>query len=191
MRNRPASAAFGVVVCLAISPKIAEADSGIFNETRLGVYQHDTGLIGNQKESGVDFSFEVLSRPLFSLSIGSPRVVVGSVVNTAGQTNQVYAGFADYWNFAQSVFTPGDAFFIEGTVGVDWHDGKIDVVGTPLESDWKSHGSRFLIRSGGDLGYRINPTWSVALSFNHISNADLATRNEGMNDLGLRVGMHF
>lgn len=191
MRNRHALATLGVGICLAMSTQDAGAGPGLFNEVRLGVYQHDTGLIGTQKESGVDFSVEALSQPLFSLNILAPRIVVGGVINSEGQTNQLYVGFADQWDFAQSVFAPGDAFFVEGTVGAAWHDGKIDVVGTPLESDWKSHGSRFLIRSGGDIGYRIDSTWSIALSFNHVSNGYFADKNEGMNDIGLRVGMRF
>ena len=141
--------------------------------------------------SGVDFGFETLSRPLFTLRLASPRIVTGVVLNTNGQTNQLYLGLADQWEFARSVFASDDALFIEGTVAADWHDGKIDVRGTPLESEWKSHGSRVVIRTGVDLGYRIDTTWSVAVSFNHISNADWASVNEGMNDLGLRVGMRF
>ena len=192
MRIRHTHTILGTIFCVMISAGNADAEQKIVSEVRFGVYQHDTGIIGRHKEAGVDFAFEGLSRPLTALSlIGSPRIVVGGVVNSAGKTDQLYAGLTAERNFVRSVFTRGDAFFIEGTVGGDWNDGKIDVTGTPLEEHWKSHGSHFLFRIGWGVGYRINSTWSVALSFNHISNAGLADRNEGMNDLGLRVGMRL
>ncbi|MCE9521901.1 MAG: acyloxyacyl hydrolase [Alphaproteobacteria bacterium] len=191
MRNRYALAALGICVCLASSTTTAEAGQGLLSEVRFGVYQHDTDLVGTNKESGIDLSLEALSQPLFTLSFASPRVVLGGVLNTEGQTNQIFLGLADQWDFAHAVISPGDALFLEGSIAADWHDGKLDVSGTPLESEWKSHGSRFLIRTGVDLGYRIDSTWSVAFSFNHISNGDLATKNEGMNDIGLHVGMRF
>jgi lipid A 3-O-deacylase len=191
MRDRCVGAIVCAAVCVGISAKVADASDGFFNEVRLGLYDHDTGVVGSSKESGADFGLEIVSRPLITLSFASPMIVAGVVVNTAGQTNQLYLGLADQWEFAHSAFAPDDAFYLEGTIGADWHDGKIDVRGTPLEPKWKSHGSRVVIRTGVDLGYRIDSTWSVALSFNHISNGDLADANEGMNDLGVRVGMRF
>jgi lipid A 3-O-deacylase len=175
---------------LLCSAGAANAREGLIDEIRFGLYQHDTGLIGTQKEHGVDSELEILSHPLTSLSlIGSPRIVIGGVVNSAGQTDQAYIGLDAQWDFVHGVINPGDSFFVEGNVGGSWNDGKTDVVGTTLEQRWKSHGSHFLIRSGVDFGYKLNSVWSVAISFNHISNAGLASKNEGMNDLGLRVGM--
>jgi len=168
----------------------SSANDGPFDEIRFGLFQHDTALIGHQKERGVDSAFEVLSHPLIDLPlIGSPRLVVGGVVNSEGQSDQAYVGFSGQWHLAHDVFRSSDSIFVEGTVGADWNDGKTDVRGTPLELHWKSHGSHFLIRSGVDVGYSLDETWSLAVSFNHISNAGLATPNEGMNDIGLRVGM--
>ncbi len=180
---------FLAVANLPCAAGIANADEGLIDEIRFGLYQHDTGLIGTQKEHGVDSELEFLSHALTSLSlIGSPRIVVGGVVNSAGQTDQAYIGLDAQWHFVHGVITPDDSFFLEGNVGGSWNDGKTDVIGTPLEQHWKSHGSHYLIRSGIDLGYSLNSNWSIAISFNHISNAGLASRNEGMNDLGLRVG---
>ena len=110
-------------------------------------------------------------------------------LNSAGRTSQFYTGLNAQWDYARNVFTNADALYLEGTIGGDWNNGKTDVRGTPLEASWKSHGSHLLFRSGFALGYRFNATWSVAVAFNHISNAGLATPNEGMNDLGLLVGM--
>jgi lipid A 3-O-deacylase len=184
--------ALAVLLLLVISPGNVRAQEKFLDEIRVGLYEHDTNIIGHKKETGADFVLELLSRPIISLQfIGTPRLVVGGVINSAGQTNQAYIGLIRTWDLTHEVINSGDAIFLEGMVGGDWNDGKIDVTGTPQEQYWKSHGSHLLFRTGLNLGYRINPTWSVALSFNHISNAGLAKRNEGMNDLGLSVNMEL
>ena len=190
MRAHTKLIALAAVLLLLVSLGHAHAQENLVDEIRVGLYEHDANIIGHKKETGADFVLELLSRPLISLQfIGTPRLVVGGVINSAGQTNQAYMGLIRTWDLTHEVINSGDAIFLEGMVGGDWNDGKIDVTGSPQEQHWKSHGSHLLFRTGLNLGYRINPTWSVALSFNHISNAGLAKRNEGMNDLGLTVNM--
>jgi lipid A 3-O-deacylase len=167
----------------------AFAQGKIVDEVRVAVYQHDTPIIGSHRESGADFGFEALSTPLWSQS--APRFVLGGIVNTAGKTDQIYAGFAGTYDFLHRIFTGDDAVFIEGMVGGAVHDGKLDVRGTPAAQEWKSHGSRFVFHVGFDFGYRFNPTWSLALTFFHISNANIAQPNQGSNDIGLRLGMRL
>jgi lipid A 3-O-deacylase len=186
----------GVVAALVAtamcSPGSASAEDGFLEQVRLGVLEHDTGLVGTSKEDGVDVGVEVLSEPLDALRlIGAPRLVVGGLVNSEGQTNQAYVGLMGQKAFAEGVFRDGDAFFIEGLVAGAWHDGKLDVTGTPEEANWKSHGSHWAFRTGFGFGYRFNETWSVAFNFAHLSNADLAEPNEGSNDVGLRIGVNL
>jgi lipid A 3-O-deacylase len=186
-------ASTAVIAAMLLSPLVcarAEASGRgqILDEVRFGLYQHDTNVVGDQKETGVDFSVELLSRPLKILQIvGSPRFVFGTMINSAHQTDQAYIGLIRGWQLSRGVLQSDDSIFLEGVLGGDWNDGKIDVRGTPLEQHWKSHGSHLLFRTGLDLGYRINPSWSAAISFNHISNAGLVTPNEGMNDLGFII----
>jgi len=171
---------------------LGAAQAEVFNEVRLGVLDHDTDLVGSSKEGGFDVGVELLSPPIEALSlIGAPRVVLGAQVNSEGFTSMLYAGLQADWEFAHGVMRPDDAFFLEGTVGAAWHDGKTDVTGTPEEDEWKSHGGRFLFRTGFGVGYRFNETWSLAATFSHISNANLDDPNEGSNDVGLRLGMRF
>lgn len=168
------------------------ARAEVFNEVRVGVLDHDTDLVGTNKEDGFDVGVELLSPPIEALSlIGRPRAVIGAQVNSEGFTNMVYAGLQAQWEFAHGVMQADDAFFVEGVVSGAWHDGKTDVTGTPEEAEWKSHGGRFLFRTGFGVGYRFNETWSLAATFSHISNADLDDPNEGANDVGLRLGMRF
>lgn len=169
-----------------------EARAQLIDEVRVGFLDHDTGLVGSSKEDGVDLVVEAFSQPVEALDfIGSPRVVVGAILNSEDQTNQLYAGLQAQWTFADDVFRPNDGFFVEGLVAVAYHDGKIDVRNTAEDAEWKSHGSEFLFRTGFGVGYRFNETWSLTATFAHISNANLAEPNQGANDIGLRLGMRF
>lgn len=191
MGQRKSGLVATALAALACSAGPAAAEDFI-DEIRLGVLDHDTDLVGTSKEDGIDVGIELLSHPLAALeAVGAPRFVVGGLVNSEGQTNQVYAGLMARWEFAENVLRADDAFFLEGTVAVAWHDGKRDVTGTPEEAEWKSHGSAWGIRTGFGVGYRIDERWTVALSFHHFSNADLAQPNEGTNDVGLRLGLRL
>jgi lipid A 3-O-deacylase len=188
----------GIAVALAAAssaalPGAAHADDGgIVDEFRLGVYEHDASILGHQKETGADIGAELLfTSPAFLQAIWSPRPVIGGLVNTSGETDQAYGGLTWTWDFASNVLRDGDGFYVEGTLGGGWNDGKINV-SAPLESQQrKSLGSNALFREDLDIGYHITPRWSLAVSYNHISNADLAERNEGLNDIGVRVGLKF
>lgn len=189
MRHRLTAIA-GTVAFLTLLSSSTLARQPLVDEVRLGFFQHDSAIIGTRKEKGIDFAFEILSGPLVrSRLLGLPRIVLGGALNSAGKTNQIYLGIDGQWTLARAIFSRRDAIYFEATTGGGWNDGKIDVGGTPLETIWKSHGSHFLIRSGASLGYHLNTRWSLAFAFNHISNAGLAHRNEGMNDLGLLLGL--
>lgn len=168
------------------------ASARVFEEVRVGVLDHDTGLVGSSKEDGFDVGVELLSPSIPALSlIGSPHAVVGAQINSDGYTNMIYAGLLAQRDFAHGVFSADDAFFVEGTVGIALHDGKRDVRNTPENDEWKSHGSSWVFRTGFGAGYRFNDTWSLTATFSHISNANFEQPNQGSNDVGLRVGMRF
>ncbi|HVZ99869.1 MAG TPA: acyloxyacyl hydrolase [Caulobacterales bacterium] len=182
------AAAFGAALCGAGQARA----EGPVDEVRFAVLDHDTGLVGNSKEGGFDIGVEVLSHPLSGLDIvRNPRLAIGGVFNSEHYTNQLYVGLVQQWDFAPRVFNDHDAFFLEGAVGVAYHDGKRDVRGTPEENNWKSHGSAWAFRTGWGVGYRFDERWSLQFSFHHMSNADLAPPNEGTNDVGLRLGVRL
>jgi len=187
LRALIATATVAASVCVA-----GNANAQLIDEVRLGVLDHDTGLVGSSKEDGFDVGVELLSQPVEALSlIGSPRVVFGLQLNSEGFTNMAYGGLLAQRNLAEGVFSPNDAFYLEGTVGIAYHDGKRDVRLTAEDAEWKSHGSSFLFRTGFGAGYRFNETWSVTATFSHISNANTSEPNQGANDVGVRVGMRF
>ncbi len=55
----------------------------------------------------------------------------------------------------------------------------------------KSLGSRVLFREAAEIGYEFTPKNSISVMLDHISNARLATRNEGITNVGLRYGVRF
>jgi hypothetical protein len=177
-------AAFASVACAGTAQ--AE-DFRLAEEVRVSFTEHDTNWVGNRKEEGYDFGAEIISSPLLDNPV-NPRLVLGVQVNTEGYTNQLYAGLLAQRDIFSGVFNDGDAIFLEGTVGIAYHDGKLDVVGTPEEAEWKSHGSELVFRTGFGVGYRFNERTSLSFGLHHISNADIVEPNEGSNDIGFRLG---
>jgi lipid A 3-O-deacylase len=182
----------GIAAAVIAIPATALADDVAFDEIRLGMYKHDVSILGHQKEKGEDVGVEILfTSPAVLEKIASPRPIIGGLVNTAGQTDQLYTGLTWTWDFLQDVLTGGDGFYLEGTLGFGLHNGSLSVSEPADSQQDKSLGSRVLFREDVDIGYRFTPRWSLAISYNHISNANLANRNEGLNDFGVRVGFKF
>lgn len=71
-------------------------------------------------------------------------------------------------------------FFLEGTANALGHDGKIA---------GNSANLNFLLSIGG--GYQWKCGASVAVRYEHISNAGLANDNDGANSVGLALGYRF
>ncbi len=179
-----------MMASIACTAGAAHAEGRLFDEVRVSVLEHDTNWVGNRKEEGYDIGAEFISTPLFDSPV-NPRFVAGLQVNTEGYTNQIYAGLLAQRDLFSGVFNDGDAIFLEGTVGIAYHDGKLDVVGTPEEAEWKSHGSDLVFRTGFGVGYRFNERYSLSFGLHHISNADIVEPNEGSNDIGFRLGMRL
>ena len=57
--------------------------------------------------------------------------------------------------------------------------------------DRKAFGSRVLFHIPVELGYRFDQHNSLSVYFEHMSNAGLASSNEGMDFLGMRYGYKF
>ncbi len=150
-------------------------------ELRLGVLAHDVGVFGGEHEAGADVDAEVLfESPRVLAPIWSPRPHLGISVNSAGDTSQAYAGLTWTWDFGGRLFA---AFSLGGAV----HDGKL---GTARQ-DRVSLGSRVLFRESLSVGVWVTERQNLTLVLAHISNANLAEHNEGMDQFGLRWGYRF
>jgi lipid A 3-O-deacylase len=156
------------------------AQAGL-SEIRLGVFDHDISFLGHGKEGGADINGEVLfDSPDFLKPIWAPRPHLGLSINTQGDTSQVYAGLT--WTYE-----PIQKVFIDFSFGGSLNNGERDTT----DLDRKSLGSHVLFRESLSVGYRVDDHNSISVAFDHESNANLASRNEGLNNLGIRWGYRF
>lgn len=151
-------------------------------EVRLGLMAHDVGVFGGEKEDGLDGNAEYLfPSPAFLAPLGAPRPHVGVTVNSAGDTSQAYLGLSWEWQ------PWDDGWFIEGSLGGAIHNGELS---DPTYRR-KELGSLVLFRESVSIGHRWQGGHSVMVTLDHISNANLADNNEGLDTLGVRWGYRF
>jgi lipid A 3-O-deacylase len=157
--------------------------TGPVRELRVGALAHDVDGLwsGDAKEAGPDFCLEVLfNRRLFDLLSATAYPDAGASLNTRGDTSKIYGGFLLQWE-------PAPAVFFSTGLGLVLHDGERDTD----SASRKSLGSRVLFRVPIEIGYVISRHHRIALAFDHVSNAGLASPNEGMDSLGLVYGYRF
>lgn len=80
-------------------------------------------------------------------------------------------------------------FFVEGSLGLSVHDGKLDA--PEAVTDRKSLGCRVLFRESIALGVRLGDHHTLSTMLDHISNAWLCSRNDGLDTVGVRYGYRF
>ena len=156
---------------------------GLIRELRCGVAAHDVDGLwsGSSKEKGPDIHVEALfNRPLFRLFSATAYPNGGASINTRGDTSKIFGGLLLQWE-------PSGSFFFSTGIGLVLHNGKRDTAST----DRKSLGSRLLFRIPVEIGYAITRHHRVMILFDHVSNAYLASPNEGMDTLGILYGYRF
>lgn len=170
-----------ILLVLYALPARADLSEARLSEVRLGIMAHDAGVFGVRKEDGVDGNVELLfESPAILEAIWAPRPHIGLNLNFGGDTSQAYAGLSWSW-------MPVERWFVEFSFGGAVHDGKLST----LDRDRKELGSRVLFRESLSLGFHIDRNHSVMVTLDHISNANLADHNEGVDTLGLRWGYRF
>lgn len=175
-------AAVGAAVLLAAPAHAAS----VVDELRVGVFDHDAGIFGSDKEKGVDLGLELLfASPHFLAAVGAPRPHLGVHASLSGETSQLYFGLT--WSFMLWRADGADGLFLDASFGGSAHNGKLDTT----DPGRKSLGSPVLFRESLELGYRFAEVHSLSVMLDHISNADLADRNEGLDTLGIRYGLKF
>ncbi|PQA88118.1 acyloxyacyl hydrolase [Hyphococcus luteus] len=175
-----------VAGCAVLASGAAFADP--IEELRAGVYAQDCCGFGSDKEQGVAFNGEaVFSSPRFLSVLGAPRPVIGATIATdSDATSQAYAGLDWTIDIASR-------WFVSGGVGAAIHNGETDrydpAVDMARASNTVFYGCRVLFRLAGDVGYRLTDRLSASFHWNHISNAGLCSDNEGLDQMGLRLGL--
>ena len=170
--------------CVISSAAVADERkvSAWLHEVKFGVLHHDTGDLwsGFRRESGVDLNLEGIFSPHIKFLGGTVRPALGGSVNTNGDTSKLYSGLRWQYEHASGMF------FGIGLGGAI-HDGKLHL----QHNDRKALGSRVLFHIPVEIGYRLTAKSSLSVYFDHVSNAYLASSNEGMDTLGGRFGYRF
>ncbi len=104
----------------------------------------------------------------------------GLSVNTNGDASKIYGGLL--WEFEMTC-----GLFLNLGIGAAIHDGKLDTI----RGDKRELGSRVLFRIPIEIGYTLHDCHRVSIAFDHVSNANLAHHNAGLNSLGLLYGYLF
>jgi lipid A 3-O-deacylase len=180
---------FGLALLLTMAAASAFAQSrGFVDEVKLGVLDHDVGVLGSHVERGAQINGEVLftSPDIFKV-IGSPQPTVGGAWNTANTTSYAYVDMTWTPMLWENLLQSGDGIYAGGFAGGAVHDGNLN----QATHKKKALGTRALYHLGLEAGYQITPTYSVEGYFAHLSNAGGSSRNAGLNDIGIRAGFKF
>lgn len=174
--------AFSVFLLGLTAYAIPASAEGLVHEMKIGGLNHDVGGLwsGVNRESGTDGNVELILNSGMGVWGGTVRPAVGISVNSSGDTSKIYG--AARWETelgARGLFALG--------VGGAVHNGETGWV-SPKK---KALGSRVLFYFPIEAGFRVTDRTTVSLFFDHVSNAWLATPNEGMDTLGIRFGYRF
>jgi len=161
----------------------AAAGGSLVHELRVGLLAHDVPDLwsGFQLErDAADINVEAVLSPSITLFGGQIRPAIGGSINYNGETSIAYVDARWQWETALNVF------FAIG-VGAAVHDGHI----RPDSWQHKALGSRVLFHIPFEIGYHLDGHNSLSVYFEHTSNANTQTYNEGMDRIGLRYGYRF
>lgn len=189
------SCLLGCSLLVLASPAGAQS---IVTGVYFGVLAHDVGFLGSHKEGGADINGEIdFASPVpYHLIAGinpmfrwllDPHPNIGFLANTSGYTSQFYFGLAWTADLFDAVFTRQDHVFFTFAFGPAFNNGDI----SSTSSNHLSLGSHVLFHPSVELGYAFTPRYSISAYFDHSSNGGLAQHNDGLDDAGVRFGIHF
>lgn len=170
-----------IIVLATLSTGTAVASDSVVSEVRVGVLAHDPGYFGNAKEGGTSVNAEVYFQDLKWIEgKWQVRPSVGVTVNTQGDTSFAYANL----NVSREV---SETVFVEAGVGVAVHNGELK----SSDPERKELGSRALFHLSASVGVALSERVTLSAYVDHISNGNLAHPNEGMETVGIRLGVRF
>ncbi|RTY34837.1 acyloxyacyl hydrolase [Chlorobium phaeovibrioides] len=167
-----------LLTSLFLSPLQTHAESRgtVLHEYRIGIMAHDTDINlwgAAPSEQGIDFNGELIFTPEWEVLGGIARPNLGMSINSAGDTSYIYSGGLLEWD-------GGSGWFFDAGVGLSMNDRK-----------GKDLGSNLLLRLALEVGHDIYQCHRVSLIMDHISNANTADPNPGIDNIGLRYGYLF
>jgi lipid A 3-O-deacylase len=181
--------------CIVMLPVPALASDILF-----GVYDHGLATQSGQ-ERGTDILLGLESNRISQLPwLARPAFHVIIVGNTTVSTN--FAAVGVDWPI-----DIGRRFYVRPGIGLAYTTGEADI-GNAFEPGISAQesarrlrlsqtridfGSHDLFEPEIALGYHITPRWAAELSYIHLSNGQILHhgKNQGLDDVGLRVARHF
>lgn len=165
-----------------------DGESGAFDlpyldELRLGGFYTNP----DQKERGGVVQIEAVFARFITHDFGNiflnaalqPRIHVGGNINVTGDTSVAFTGLT--WQLP--LYGP---LFVEGEFGGGIHNGKLTDAGRKRQQ----LGCRVLFHESGSIGLQFDRL-SVMGTIEHFSNAGFCTENDGLTNVGVRVGYRF
>lgn len=155
------------------------------HEVKGGLLAHDVpGLWSGFRveNDAVAINLEAILSPALPLLGGTIRPAVGGSVATQGGTSD---GYVD----ARWQLETAQGLFYGVGLGAAIHDGATDL--KYVNQSEKALGSRVLFHIPAEIGYRIDNHNSLSVYFEHMSNANTANYNEGLDRMGMRYGYRF
>lgn len=173
---------------IALAAELTDSSSGIYDipyidEFRLGGFYTNP----DQAERGAAVQLEAVFSKFITHDFGNtyvnavlqPRIHIGGNINVTGDTSIAYTGLT--WQFP--VYGP---LFVEGTFGGGIHNGKLD----NAPRDRQQLGCPILFRESASVGLGFEK-FSVMGTIEHLSNAGACSENDGLTNVGVRIGYKF
>ena len=155
---------------------------GILSEVRFGLLAHG---VYTHEYGSVDVTGEVLTvRPYTTGTFWDyfiPKFHLGTDINTVGGTSSVYGGITWQFPIYQKVFG-------ELTFGGSLNDGHTGIV---VPTEYSRVGCHELFRESAALGYHLTEHWNIVAIAGHESNAGYCKHNEGITNIGAKLGYVF
>ena len=161
----------------------ASNGGGFISELKIGALAHDVPNLwsGFQVETpAADVNVEALFRPVYANAYSMLRPAIGATINPNNQTSHGYADIR--WTV-----TPNPLWYVTLGVGATYQNGLTD----PGDPGRKWLGSHVLFHPTAEIGLNLDAHNNLSVYFEHMSNANTQTSNEGMDDLGVRYGYRF
>ncbi len=179
----------GLALGILLLPPPAAAASPV--EVRLGVLWPDLGP-PDSRLPGANLNGEFLiDTPLTGWTANlpgwlrwaaAPRIDIGATVNTAVASHQGYAGLTWTVPLATGLLHQDDGLSFGFSIGPDLLGGP----GTPGRLDMGPQ-----IRLGAEIGYQVTPRLGLFVLFDHVTSGPLLHETDSLNELGMRIGLHF
>ena len=167
-------------------PGIARADDrplgGLLAGFSGGILAHGVPMWSRAsfEERGVTLNGEVDSVPFVEVLGGSIHPELGASFTPDGGTSYAYA------DLKYEIMVPGGLFFGAG-LGAAVQDGYLRAT----SPDHNGLGSRVLFHVPLEAGIAFAEHYRASIYFEHVSNAYLTSPNEGLDNLGVRLGYRF